>query len=182
MEVVDAELIATTADALVRAARDLQKAEDTTGLRQRELSATLNDALGTFRSLTGDAGGADLTEVALSLPAHATGDQLGAFLQRSIEKISGAVNANWDTYAESLKEGDGVAEGTAEPVATTTGFRDAYMELVTREFGSELNQLRETDDFEQRGKVALLVDALESGAVLFSEAEQNVLLASMRAP
>jgi len=68
-----------------------------------------------------------------------------------------------------LQNGSEISTVSAAP-SSTSSFRDYYMSKLTELFHEELDQLRQEPNFDGR-KLSLLVDALQTGADVFSADE-----------
>lgn len=57
-------------------------------------------------------------------------------------------------------------------------FEEYYMQLVTSEFGEELNQVRKAKDFNERS-LPMLVRALRMGVNIFDAGEKKAVVGSL---
>ncbi|KAI8890191.1 hypothetical protein K501DRAFT_281884 [Backusella circina FSU 941] len=71
------------------------------------------------------------------------------------------------------KEDVSMAEKISPTDDTAKKFRDYYMTKVTQAFGSDLDQLRQ----EPTLRVPILIDSLEAGIDIYSNLEQEIILA-----
>ncbi|KAK4518831.1 uncharacterized protein ATC70_009055 [Mucor velutinosus] len=79
-----------------------------------------------------------------------------------------------EELAEDDKEED--APVFNEQQSTTKKFRDLYMTKVTQAFGTDLDQIRQEPNF-NGPRLNILIDSLEAGIDIFSNLEQEIILA-----
>ncbi|KAF1804629.1 hypothetical protein V8B55DRAFT_1562998 [Mucor lusitanicus] len=76
--------------------------------------------------------------------------------------------------AEDDKEED--VPVSKEQQSTAKKFRDLYMTKVTQAFGSDLDQIRQEPNL-SGPRLNILIDSLEAGIDIFSNLEQEIILA-----
>ncbi|KAL9544056.1 hypothetical protein MBANPS3_007818 [Mucor bainieri] len=99
------------------------------------------------------------------------------------EEIEDAQQASNDENGEQEEE-DEMSEDDKEedmPVSneqhsTAKKFRDLYMTKVTQAFGSDLDQIRQEPNL-NGPRLNILIDSLEAGIDIFSNLEQEIILA-----
>lgn len=72
------------------------------------------------------------------------------------------------SYAMANQSNPGKAEQAAE-------FNSYYLQRATKEFGEDLDKVRNADDFKNDG-IAMLIHALQQGTAMFSEEDQRRIL------
>ncbi|KAI7897849.1 ribosome-assembly protein 3-domain-containing protein [Cokeromyces recurvatus] len=75
---------------------------------------------------------------------------------------------------ENMKEDN--QEATFEQSNTSSKFRNFYMNKITQAFGSDLDQIRQEPNFNGT-RLNILIDSLEAGIDIFSNLEQEIILA-----
>ncbi|KAI8138303.1 ribosome-assembly protein 3-domain-containing protein [Fennellomyces sp. T-0311] len=68
------------------------------------------------------------------------------------------------------------SEERIEKPASKPKFRDHYMGQITRAFGSDLDKIRQEPTF-SASQLPILIDSLEAGIDIFSNLEQEIILA-----
>ncbi|KAI9485385.1 MAG: ribosome-assembly protein 3-domain-containing protein [Benjaminiella poitrasii] len=63
-----------------------------------------------------------------------------------------------------------------EEQSTSSKFRNLYMNKITQAFGSDLDQIRQEPSF-NGPRLNILIDSLEAGIDIFSNLEQEIILA-----
>ncbi|KAF7725140.1 hypothetical protein EC973_000392 [Apophysomyces ossiformis] len=87
------------------------------------------------------------------------------------------INENKEEEDDKQKEEE---EKEGETQTTKKQFRNHYMSQITQAFGTDLDKIRQEPNF-NAVRLNVLIDSLEAGIDIFSDLEQEIILADVQA-